>query len=53
MARLGERLPPQLPALPEQASPGAGLTPDTLEAAARTLGIDGSTLYRKRKAYGL
>ena len=26
---------------------------DTLEAAARTLGIDGSTLYRKRKAYGL
>ena len=33
VARLGERLPPQLPALPEQASPGAGLTPDTLEAA--------------------
>lgn len=26
---------------------------ETLEAAARTLGIDGSTLYRKRKAYGL
>lgn len=26
---------------------------DTLDAAARTLGIDGSTLYRKRKAYGL
>jgi len=26
---------------------------DTLEAAARTLGIDGSTLYRKRKSYGL
>ncbi|GAB2489531.1 sigma-54-dependent transcriptional regulator [Arenimonas alkanexedens] len=25
----------------------------TLEAAARTLGIDGSTLYRKRKSYGL
>ena len=25
---------------------------DTLEAAARTLGIDSSTLYRKRKAYG-
>jgi NtrC-family two-component system response regulator AlgB len=26
---------------------------ETLEAAARTLGIDSSTLYRKRKAYGL
>ena len=26
---------------------------DTLDAAARTLGIDSSTLYRKRKAYGL
>jgi NtrC-family two-component system response regulator AlgB len=26
---------------------------DTLEAAARTLGIDSSTLYRKRKAYGV
>ncbi|MFY2763184.1 sigma-54-dependent transcriptional regulator [Arenimonas sp. MALMAid1274] len=26
---------------------------DTLDAAARTLGIDGSTLYRKRKSYGL
>jgi NtrC-family two-component system response regulator AlgB len=26
---------------------------ETLEAAARTLGIDGSTLYRKRKSYGL
>lgn len=26
---------------------------DTLEAAARTLGIDASTLYRKRKAFGL
>ena len=26
---------------------------DTLEAAARTLGIDSSTLYRKRKAYDL
>ncbi|KFN48088.1 sigma-54-dependent transcriptional regulator [Arenimonas metalli] len=26
---------------------------ETLDAAARTLGIDGSTLYRKRKAYGL
>src|SRR5690606_17832874 len=26
---------------------------DTLEAAARVLGIDASTLYRKRKAYGL
>ncbi|HLT05161.1 MAG TPA: sigma-54 dependent transcriptional regulator [Pseudomonas sp.] len=26
---------------------------DTLEAAARILGIDASTLYRKRKAYGL
>lgn len=26
---------------------------DTLDAAARTLGIDASTLYRKRKAYGL
>ncbi len=26
---------------------------DTLEVAARTLGIDTSTLYRKRKAYGL
>ena len=25
----------------------------TLDAAARTLGIDSSTLYRKRKAYGL
>ena len=33
VARLGERLPSQMPALPEQASPGAGLTPDTLEAA--------------------
>jgi NtrC-family two-component system response regulator AlgB len=28
-------------------------TCDTLEAAARTLGIDSSTLYRKRKAYEL
>ena len=26
---------------------------ETLEAAARTLGIDSSTLYRKRKAYGV
>jgi NtrC-family two-component system response regulator AlgB len=26
---------------------------DTLEAAARVLGIDASTLYRKRKAFGL
>jgi NtrC-family two-component system response regulator AlgB len=26
---------------------------DTLEAAAKTLGIDSSTLYRKRKAYGV
>ena len=26
---------------------------DVMEAAARTLGIDSSTLYRKRKAYGL
>lgn len=26
---------------------------DTLEAAARTLGVDASTLYRKRKIYGL
>ena len=26
---------------------------ETLDAAARTLGIDSSTLYRKRKAYGL
>jgi NtrC-family two-component system response regulator AlgB len=26
---------------------------DTLEAAAKTLGIDSSTLYRKRKAYGI
>ena len=50
------------------ASPGAPVTLDelerrhieavlanaeTLDAAARTLGIDSSTLYRKRKAYGL
>ena len=28
-------------------------TCETLEAAARTLGIDSSTLYRKRKAYGV
>ncbi len=28
-------------------------TADTLDAAARTLGIDASTLYRKRKAFGL
>ena len=28
-------------------------TCQTLEAAARTLGIDSSTLYRKRKAYGV
>ncbi|MGQ2920860.1 MAG: hypothetical protein ACT6RR_01010 [Hydrogenophaga sp.] len=33
VAQLGERLPQQLPALPEQASPGTGLTPATLEAA--------------------
>ncbi len=26
---------------------------ETLDAAARTLGIDGSTLYRKRKSYGM
>ncbi len=26
---------------------------ETLDAAAKTLGIDGSTLYRKRKAYGI
>jgi NtrC-family two-component system response regulator AlgB len=26
---------------------------DTLDAAARTLGVDASTLYRKRKIYGL
>ncbi|HAV06747.1 MAG TPA: hypothetical protein DCX47_17360, partial [Pseudomonas sp.] len=26
---------------------------DTLEQAARILGIDASTLYRKRKQYGL
>jgi NtrC-family two-component system response regulator AlgB len=28
-------------------------TSATLDAAARTLGIDASTLYRKRKQYGL
>lgn len=28
-------------------------TSDTLDQAARTLGIDASTLYRKRKQYGL
>jgi NtrC-family two-component system response regulator AlgB len=38
----------------EKAHIGAVLaTSDTLDQAARTLGIDASTLYRKRKQYNL
>ncbi|WP_421682923.1 sigma-54-dependent Fis family transcriptional regulator [Stutzerimonas urumqiensis] len=49
--RIGEPL--SLEELEKAHIAGVLATSDTLEQAARTLGIDASTLYRKRKQYGL
>lgn len=49
--RIGEPL--SLEALEKAHIAGVLSTSDTLEQAARILGIDASTLYRKRKQYGL
>jgi len=54
LARLGERLPASLPALPERLSPGSGLEDATLEAAVLrshpTLADDRTKLQRQAEA---
>ncbi|OYW95470.1 MAG: hypothetical protein B7Z23_02370, partial [Pseudomonadales bacterium 32-61-5] len=49
--RIGEAM--SLEALERAHIAGVLSSSDTLDQAARTLGIDASTLYRKRKQYGL
>ena len=53
MAQVRQNRSDRLEALEKAHIAGVLSTSDTLEQAARILGIDASTLYRKRKQYGL